>query len=200
MGWLWEVCCLACLTDTGFVTNSISSPSHSEPYWHRKIHPEVRGTMFPPSFSNQIGLAGHSSTALPLGMLFYFNGTSFVRLTRKASVSCSKPAGQESSPNWEHAGTFRGAQNLSWQPCTRGGFTAPIMWKRAPVSAWAWPKKHLWQQWDPEVKTIRHYNDGGHIFLPPSVSSSGTRPWARHPLWFRRQQKQWELTTKKECD
>lgn len=69
--------------------------------------------MYAPSFSNQISLAGHSSAALPLGMLFFFNGTSFVRLTRKASVSCSEPAGQESSPNWEHAGTLRGAQNLS---------------------------------------------------------------------------------------
>lgn len=28
------------------------------------------------------------------------------------------------------------------------------------------------------------------------VSSSGTCSWARQPLWFRRQQKQWELTTR----
>lgn len=77
-------------------------------------------------FSNQISLAGHSSAVLPLAMPFYFNGTSFVRLTRKASVSCSEPAGHESSPNWERAGILRGAQNLSWQPWARGVCTAPI--------------------------------------------------------------------------
>lgn len=65
---------------------------------------------------------------------------------RKASVCCSEPAGHESSPNWECAGRLRGAQNLNWQPWTRGGCTAPTTWRKFLVIAWAWPKKHLWQQ------------------------------------------------------
>lgn len=69
--------------------------------------------MFPLSFSSQICLAGRGPAGLPLAMPFYFNGTSFVRLTRKASVSCFEPAGHESSPNQERAGVPRGAQNLS---------------------------------------------------------------------------------------
>lgn len=142
MDWLWEVCSLAWpAIDAEFMTNSIYSPTPSKLYW-----PEVYGSMFPLSFSNQISLAGHSSAVLSLAMPFYFNGTSFVRLTRKASVSCSEPAGHESSPNWEHAGILRGAQNLSWQPWTRAGCAAPTTWKKSLVSAWAWPKKHLWQQ------------------------------------------------------
>lgn len=117
MDWLWEVCSLAWpAIDAEFMTNSICSPTPSKLY-----RPEVYGSMFPLSFSNQISLAGHSSAVLSLAMPFYFNGTSFVRLTRKASVSCSEPAGHESSPNWERAGILRGAQNLSWQPWTRGG-------------------------------------------------------------------------------
>lgn len=147
MGWLWEVCSLAWpATDAEFMTNSIYSPTCSELYRRGEIQPEVQGSMFPLSFSNQISLAGRSSAILPLAVPFYFNGTSFVRLTRKASVSCSEPAGHESSPNWECAGILRAAQNLSWQPWTRGGCTAPTTCKKSLMSAWAWPKKHLWQQ------------------------------------------------------
>lgn len=147
MGWLWEVCSLGWpATDAEFMTNSISSPTHSKLHCPEEIQPEVHSSMFPLSFSNQISLAGHRSDVLSLAVPFYFNGTSFVRLTRKASVSCSEPAGHQSSSNWERAGILRGAQNLSWQPWTRGGCIAPTTWKKSLVSAWPWPKKHLWQQ------------------------------------------------------
>lgn len=97
--------------DTGFITNAIYFPTHSKLHGRGKIQPEVHSRLILLFFSNQIGLAGHSSAALPLAMLFYFNGTSFVKPTRKASGSCSEPDGHESSPNWER-GLFRGTQNL----------------------------------------------------------------------------------------
>jgi len=106
-------------TDAEFLTSSIYSPTYPKLYQAGEIQPEVHGSLFPLFFSNQISLAGHSSAVLPLAMPFYFNGTSFVRLTRKASVSRSEPAGNESGPNWECAGILRGAQNLA-DSCGQG--------------------------------------------------------------------------------
>lgn len=110
---------------------------------------------------------------------------------RKASVCCSEPAGHESSSNWESAGRLRGAQNLSWQPWTRGGCTAPTTWKFL-VTAWAWPKKHSWQQEDPEVIAMRpqfythlRTEHQGHILMQdmPCVSEDNrnNQSWSQKP-------------------
>lgn len=98
---------------------------------------------------------------------------------RKASVCCSEPAGHESSSNWESAGRLRGAQNLSWQPWTGGGCTAPTTWRKFLVTAWAWPKKHSWQQEDPEVIAMRpqcythlRTDHQGHILMQDTPCDS----------------------------
>lgn len=56
---------------------------HSQLYGPGEIPLEVHSSTFLLSFSNQISLVGHSSAVLSLAMHFYFNGTSFVRLTKK---------------------------------------------------------------------------------------------------------------------
>lgn len=57
-------------SDTGFITNAIYFPTHSKLHGHKEIQPEVHGRLFLLFFLNQIGLAGHSSAALPLAMFF----------------------------------------------------------------------------------------------------------------------------------
>lgn len=81
--WLWKICSLVWdATDADLCQTPSILPTFSL-YGPGEIPPEVHGSMFLLSFSNQISLVGHSSAVLSLAMHFYFNGTSFVRLTKK---------------------------------------------------------------------------------------------------------------------